>query len=699
MTEPNRPLKVFLYHAAVDRIAVRDLYLRLIKDGVDAWLVKEKILPGQDWKQELHRAVSEADIVVVCVSGGFDQVESRQKEVQVAFDSTIHELDGKTFVIPVCLEKCDRLENLRNWQWVDLFEEAGYERLMRSLQARADEVGAIIQAKEGPLLQVATPSGKAEELIPEEQPVEASQTVLDIVEGAGILMEAPAAELQESSRRKLRQAMLLALIGLLGSMVAVMFRFPQLERWYQLTFTSSSEMTPTPTAGTETKPVGVAPTQAIPTLVSKGNISHIVFLIDTSGSMQGQRIRMVRSAASKFIARLRDDYLVSVIEFDTNVELRMSSTHDYAAVNEAIQSISVEVPHNGSCIRDAIYAAVQQASVAPIANDSGTMVILLTDVALDDHVESNCSIRFLEDLIDLAWTLPVPVFSIYLGEQFDDNSFVAWTVAVGQGATLTTNNEKEIDNTLLSISQAAGLELSTELVLHVGTTDTRHMSMVFVPPGEFMMGTNIVSLDAFWIDKTEVTNAMYARCVQAGQCNAPRSDSSHTRESYYENPGFDDYPVIYVSWVDANNYCSWARGRLPTEAEWEKAARGTDGRQFPWGDQDPSGVIGLLNYHGQDTTEVGSYPDGTSPYGALDMAGNVSEWVADWLSLDYYNSPPPANPLGPGSGEYRVWRGGSWANTSTDLVRTYGRTGNFPTDSSGGIGFRCARDAILVAPQ
>ena len=100
-----------------------------------------------------------------------------------------------------------------------------------------------------------------------------------------------------------------------------------------------------------------------------------------------------------------------------------------------------------------------------------------------------------------------------------------------------------------------------------------------------------------------------------------------------------------------------------------------------------------MNFHAQDTAQVGSFPNGASPYGALDMAGNVSEWVADWLSPDYYTSPPASNPLGPDSGEYRVWRGGSWANTSTERVRTYSRTGNFPTDSSGGIGFRCAREA------
>jgi formylglycine-generating enzyme required for sulfatase activity len=693
MSEIQPPLKVFVYHAPTDKVVVRDMYLRLIKDGVDAWLVKEKILPGQDWKEEIHKAVSEADAVVVCVSRRLDQLESREKEAWAAFTSVIEQLDGQLFVIPVRLEACNQPENLRKWQWVDLFEEAGYERLLRALQAKADEVGATIQARESSLPQIPALSVKAEEPTPEEKSIEASQTVLDIVEGTGILMEDPAMELPESPRRKLRQALLLALVGLLSSMVAVLLRFPQLESWYQLTFPSSEETTQTPTPSMEASPVITPTLKPIPTLVGKGTISQIVFLIDTSGSMQGQRIRNVKSAVSKFVSRLGDDYSVSIIEFDTNVELRMPATRDHTAASQAIQSISVEVPHNGSCIRDAIYAGVQQASLTPIANDTGKLVILLTDVALGENVGWNCSIRFLEDLIDLAWNLPVPLFSIYLGESFDDNSFVAWTVAVGQGATLAANNEKEIDSTLLSISQAARLKLSTELVSYVGTTDTRQMSMLFVPPGEFIMGSNTVYLDSFWIDKTEVTNAMYAKCVQAGPCSMPRSNRSNTRESYYGNPEFDDYPVIYVSWVDAHNYCSWAGGRLPTEAEWEKAARGTDGRQFPWGDQDPSSVIGLLNYRAQDTVEVGSNPDGASPYGALDMAGNVSEWVTDWLSLDYYNSPPPSNPLGPDSGEYRVWRGGSWANTSTDLIHTYGRTGNLPTDSSSGIGFRCARDA------
>jgi formylglycine-generating enzyme required for sulfatase activity len=264
------------------------------------------------------------------------------------------------------------------------------------------------------------------------------------------------------------------------------------------------------------------------------------------------------------------------------------------------------------------------------------------------------------------------------------------------GKFFSTDTEKEIDKALRSISEKNDLALDTKSTTSAfaATTSPRRLPAVFVPPGEFSMGNgNKVSLDAFWIDKTEVTNAMYAECVQAGQCNAPRSTSSRTRNSYYGNSTFDDYPVIFVSWVDANAYCAWAGGRLPSEAEWEKAARGTDGRQFPWGNEDPWSLGDLLNFAGQDTTQVGTFPDGVSPYGALDMAGNVAEWVADWYSLDDYNHPPASNPLGPDAGQYRVWRGGSWGNNTTEWIRTYSRTGNPPTDSSSGLGFRCVRNA------
>jgi serine/threonine-protein kinase len=243
--------------------------------------------------------------------------------------------------------------------------------------------------------------------------------------------------------------------------------------------------------------------------------------------------------------------------------------------------------------------------------------------------------------------------------------------------------------------------------LGIGSTQVSEkdgMVMVYAPEGEFLMGSadsdtdagsgekpqHTVYLDAFWIDKTEVTNAMYALCVDTGACSPPGSNASYSRLSYYGNSEFDTYPVINVDWNDAKAYCEWAGRRLPSEAEWEKAARGTDGRKYPWGDGAPDAT--LLNYSGNigDTTEVGSYPDGASPYGALDMAGNVWEWVNDWYDENYYRNTPSENPSGPDSGTYRVVRGGSWYFSGYNVRPADRNNRGEPTGTSGDIGFRCS---------
>jgi serine/threonine-protein kinase len=226
------------------------------------------------------------------------------------------------------------------------------------------------------------------------------------------------------------------------------------------------------------------------------------------------------------------------------------------------------------------------------------------------------------------------------------------------------------------------------------------MVQVFVPQGEFDMGSDdgwesekpvhTVGLKAYWIDQTEVTNVQYSLCVQADACVPPSSSGSFTRDRYYNNLDFSHYPVISVSWYDAMAYCEWAGRRLPTEAEWEKAARGVDGRIYPWGEDISCELANYIDCFG-DTSPVGSFPFAASPFGALDMAGNVWEWISDWYYVGYYNDSPLDYPLGPDSGAYRVVRGGSW-NDYEWYLRTTNRYSYFPDNKRVSIGFRCAID-------
>jgi formylglycine-generating enzyme required for sulfatase activity len=208
--------------------------------------------------------------------------------------------------------------------------------------------------------------------------------------------------------------------------------------------------------------------------------------------------------------------------------------------------------------------------------------------------------------------------------------------------------------------------------------------------GESEGPLHAVYLRAFWIDRTEITNAMYAACVKAGACRPPGESHSKTRADYYDEPGFDDYPVIYVSWQDAQGYCHWAGRRLPSEAEWEKAGRGTQARLYPWGETPPGARTANFDNQVGDTIRVGSLLAGASPYGALDIAGNVSEWTADWYGAGYYRLSEYSNPTGPDSGEFRVLRGGSWFNPARAMRAAF-RLWNYPDLRSDTVGFRCAR--------
>ena len=201
-----------------------------------------------------------------------------------------------------------------------------------------------------------------------------------------------------------------------------------------------------------------------------------------------------------------------------------------------------------------------------------------------------------------------------------------------------------------------------------------------------------VYLDAFWIDETEVTNKMYSLCVAANACKEPPTKDSSKNYNYYGGLAFSNFPVIYVDWNMAQAYCAWAGRRLPTEAEWEKAARGPDGSLYPWGNEAPNG--NLLNFNGNvgDPSSVKSYEEGKSPYGAYDMLGNVWELVNDWYSETYYQATPSSNPQGPDFGQARVDRGGSWLEKS-NYISVSKRDNGDPSFSALNLGFRCAMDA------
>ena len=225
------------------------------------------------------------------------------------------------------------------------------------------------------------------------------------------------------------------------------------------------------------------------------------------------------------------------------------------------------------------------------------------------------------------------------------------------------------------------------------------MELIYIPGGESWEGSgdwdheyktdetpeHKVTLNAFYIDRTEVTNSMYAECVNAGACDIPSSIEVNPR---FYDLHFANYPIVYVSWQSAMDYCAWIGGRLPTEAEWEKAARGTSRRKYPWKESYPSATnVNAANSVG-DTTPVGSFLLGESYYGVQDMAGNVREWILDWYSPTFFSEAFYINPVGPATGTDKVLKGGSYYD-NYEHTRIADRLFHDPNSIGINRGFRC----------
>lgn len=262
-------------------------------------------------------------------------------------------------------------------------------------------------------------------------------------------------------------------------------------------------------------------------------------------------------------------------------------------------------------------------------------------------------------------------------------------------ATLPTNSVLPTNTNLAP--RATDEVITLPSITPIATNTSNYIDgMIFIPAGELTMGQNndasnetphLVNLNDFYIDKYEVTNSMYSKCVNTGFCMPPIKSDSPSNPFYFGNPEFDSYPVVYVTWDMANAFCEWREARLPTEAEWEKAARGSDGRIYPWGNEFTEGRSNFCDINCPrewkntdyndgyaDTAPIGSFPQGQSPYGVFDMSGNVYEWVVDWSNLE--------------SGQDRVIRGGAWSDSLTTNATSRAK---FSSSSAYEfIGFRCA---------
>jgi formylglycine-generating enzyme required for sulfatase activity len=513
-----------------------------------AWLDKEKpcveqsrnILPGADWEYEIRKAVREADVVVVCLSKQFNQAGFRQKEVRLALDTAMEKPEGEIFIIPARLEECDNLESLRKWHWVDLFEDDGYEMLMRALRVRANKIGATLQIKKNWLPKITTTHPNIT------KPIEEKRIA------------------QQSTKKQNRE----------GSL-------SELER--------------------------------------------------------------------------EAENLVKNIEREQKVNARKRKLNNFFLdLRHKLNLLLINV----------------QFYIRPILLGIGLTVLLIYLFYLNPRSASPESVT--------------PDFS----------------VTPPRNATTTVATVTE---TFAPISTPTEVSIPTVTPLPAEITDAKGVKMELVPAGNFIMGSDsgkddekpahTVFLDAFYIDKYEVTNGLYKACVVASACQKPK-DTGRYNTAYY-----DDYPVVFVDWSMANTYCEWRGSQLPTEAQWEKAARGVDGRIFPWGEGDvrPSwaGMYDVacnranVSDCNKDLTKVGSYESGKSPYDVYDMLGNVSEWVDDWYSETYYQNSPPSNPRGPDSGKIHVLRGSSWYLIPYSITH---RSGYDPSNANVTIGFRCARD-------
>ncbi|MDD2920707.1 MAG: SUMF1/EgtB/PvdO family nonheme iron enzyme [Anaerolineales bacterium] len=593
----TRPLKVFLCHASADKPNVRKLYAYLKKQKIDAWLDAEKLLGGQNWRTEIPKAIKASDAIIVCLSKNSINKEGYiQKEIKFALDKAEEMPSGRIFIIPAKLEECEAPDELADYHWVNLFEEDGYRRLMRSLRARAAQIGTVTEISDLPHDE-------------ETEPLESKDNSIGVggdVSGANIIVGN-------------------------NNVIHVV---PSVGQASSLTDTPNEKVSRIGNPTYEDEPVGqVSNLTNAPTHEEENAKREAAQKVERESFEKAARERLEREKAErrKAVQNAKESQAKSLTYSKFPVwGIGLIAFAIFALAVWGLSSIPASPAPNVTA------TATSQATVTLLA-------------PTETPVPATPTI------------IPTPTLGIGSTEISDKDGMTLLYVPAGK----FTMGDKAEDALAECKKYRSDCQLSW-------FTDEQ-------PPHE-------VFLDAFWIDQTEVTNAMYAKCVDDGSCKSP-SNTGHFSDSNYAN-----HPVVYVDWNMANTYCSWAGRQLPSEAQWEKAASWDENAQtkrvYPWGNEAPN--KDLLNYNQNvgDTTKVGSYESGKSFYGAYDMAGNVWEWVSSLYKPYPYDANDGRENMS--STDTRALRGGSW-NYVENFVRSAIRFRYIPALTDNYFGFRCSR--------
>lgn len=707
MSAIERKLRVFLSYAREDVETVREIYNRLnSEEWIEPWQDTFAILPGENWTFEIRKAIDSSDVIIVVLSENSVIKEGFiHTEMHYAWNRSLQKPPGTIFLIPVRLEDCEiplGFYDLEARHWVDYFgvgREDAYSRLIKSLDKRLQEKKELERRQRK--LEEKREELRARREAKEREAEEERQRIL----------AAEKAQKEQAEKERKEKAEREAAEKAEQERIAKAKQEAEEEQKRKVSAEKDRQ-----------EKIEKLLNNAIAAIkVNNWQLAKLKFqevlILDTEHSAAQANLKIIEKKLTELKAQEEKERKEKEAR---KAEEKIKRERIDSEKREAEEKVRL----------DKIQKLLSQADVAIVSQDWELAKKQLEEVlGLDArHVAAQSKLRIVEKKLEIiaiakagktrpAWddidTDPGMVVQDSGVKEIIFNlstiQKLSLLIAVGGMVFVTIFSIIYLIRTSINSSAAFVMPSTTPVATEISPKDG--MTLVYIPAGEFQMGSedgynnempiHTVYLDNYWFDQTEITNNMYSKCVEAGACGSPRLSSSSTRDRYYNSSYYadkllGDYPVIYVSWKDANLYCTWAGRRLPTEAEWEKASGWNEDTQshmlYPWGNKIDD-TYANYNQNIGDTTSVNSYAQGKSFYGAYNMAGNVGEWVADWYSESYYENSEISNPIGPDTGSAKVVRGGTWGSNKS-AIRSSARSyiGQI-INSSNSIGFRCAMDA------